>query len=355
MMRIQFFPIYLLLTVVGTMSLHTHIHARSADENAPATEAPKNYSQIPKVQQFIQHMHKTHGFDSEQLSVDFAQVQTIGSVLRSVARPPEKTKTWPQYRGILLTKKRVSLGVDFANKHHALLNRAANDYGVPVDVILAILGVETLYGLSQGKHKIFHSLTTLAFGYPRRASFFIKELEEFLLLARDQSFDIHTLTGSYAGAMGYGQFIPSSYRNYAVDYDNDGVKDLFGSVADGVGSIANYLNQHGWRTGAPVAVLANVHENPELAVVNKGKIPKYNLSDLKSKGFTPQNKDTSKHDGKALVLSFEFPEHQEYWLAFENFGVIMSYNPRYFYAMAVFQLAEEIKSKRSAAIVDNLK
>jgi membrane-bound lytic murein transglycosylase B len=303
-------------------------------------EASVNYTELPKVQSFIQMMSDKHGFDTVWLKEHFAKVRTVELALRLMSAPAEKTNTWPQYRSILLDKRRISRGLNFAREHHRTLDRAASDYGVPGEIILAILGVETRYGAIQGKHRTFHSLSTLAFGYPRREKFFKQELEHFLLLAREQDFEVQEVTGSYAGAMGYGQFMPSSYRRYAVDYDNDGIKDLFGNPTDAIGSIANYLEKNGWRRGEPIAVLANTNKNPQVEIVNQGKHPKYNLNELANRGFEPQIAGPSERKG--MVLSFELPQSQEYWIAYNNFSAIMSYNPRYFYAMAVYQLSQAI-------------
>lgn len=334
---------WLRLCTVGAVAIACGAHyVVYAAESESAPQNLDNYANRPEVRLFIKEMHDKHGFDIATLEKEFSQVKTIDSVLRSIARPAEKSLTWPAYQRILIDRKRIVSGASFAQIHRKTLQRAESDYAVPAEVILAILGVETRYGTTQGKHKVFHSLSTLAFGYPRRASFFRKQLEALLLLAREQKFDLHTLTGSYAGAMGYGQFIPSSYRSYAIDYDGDDIKDLLTNPVDAIGSIANYLHKNGWRAGVPVAALARTKKNPQLEIVNQGRRPRYTLEELDAKGFVLQVGDIGEH--KAMVLSFDLPEKKEYWFAFGNFSALMSYNPSYFYAMAVHQLSQEIET-----------
>lgn len=299
------------------------------------------YDQRPAVLKFIKLLVTRHDFDSKVLLAAFSEVKTNKSVLRTIKRTAETTKTWPQYKRILVTDRRIANGVRFASTHKALLNRAEKEYGVPSAVILAILGIETRYGAFQGRHKVFHTLTTLAFNGSKRSAFFKKELEQFLLLVREQNFDIQSVRGSFAGAMGYGQFIPSSYRHYAVDYDGDAIKDLFGNVNDAVGSVAYYLKKNGWKHGGPIALRANAKTDADAKVVNQDKIPRYSLTELAGKGFVLS--DNLDEDHKAFVLAFDLKNSQEHWLAFKNFGVIMRYNPRYFYAMAVYQLSLEIE------------
>lgn len=318
--------------------------AEGVHSSPPRAESPQNYGQYPEVRLFVEAMHEKHGFDKKLLMAEFARIKKLDSVLRHMDRPAEKTMTWTQYRRALLDRRRVVSGIDFARTHGAALARAEDEYQVPAEVVLAILGIETRYGTVQGKYVVFHSLTTLAFDYPRRADFFRKELEELLLLTREEMFDLRHLTGSYAGAMGYGQFLPSSYRHYAVDYDGDGRRNLFSDPVDAIGSIANYLRKNGWQAGGPVAMPADIAENPRLEVVNQGTKPKYTLPELSAMGFVPTSPGQLENH-KALVLSFDRSTGREYWLAFDNFRSIMSYNPRYFYAMAVHQLSQEIAAQ----------
>ncbi len=197
------------------------------------------------------------GFDRQELMKVFAQAQRKDSILEAIARPAEKTKPWYQYREIFLNEKREQQGVEFFNQHRATLLRAEREFGVPAEIIVAIIGVETSYGRVAGSYRVLDALSTLAFDYPPRSPFFTAELKDFLILTRDQGMDPTDLMGSYAGAMGYGQFMPSSYRNYAIDFDHDGKIDIWENPVDAIGSVANYFKQHGWRQGDVVVAAAD--------------------------------------------------------------------------------------------------
>lgn len=306
--------------------------------------AETNYAQREDVQQFIDEMVKEHGFDRDDLMAKFTRVRKLDSVLESIARPAEKRLNWKQYRPIFVTEKRIRRGKVFMKEHQAILERAEKQYGVPVEIIAAIIGVETYYGKHTGGHTVFDSLTTLGFDYPPRARFFRSELKQFLLLSKEEGISVDDMTGSYAGAMGMPQFISSSYRRYAVDFDGDGKRDLWHSVPDVIGSVANYFSEHGWQTGRPVTYPVNV-SNP--SIVKKKRLKPYiTIGELKKQGvsldFLPAD---SKLDDSEMVtlLKFEGKRGDEYWIGLQNFYVITRYNHSELYAMAVFQLSEKLK------------
>ncbi len=220
-------------------------------------------SQAEKEKQdFILEMSQKHGFDPQSLSRTLEQAEIKQSILDAISRPAEKTLTWTEYRNIFIKPNRIEGGVNFWKENEADLNRAYQQYGVPPEIITAIIGVETLYGKRTGGYRVLDALTTLGFYYPPRSEFFRKELLQFLLLTREENIDPAEPTGSYAGAMGKPQFIPSSYRHYAIDFDDDGKRDIWNNNTDVIGSVASYFSRHGWRRDQPVTVPAsNVSDN----------------------------------------------------------------------------------------------
>jgi len=313
--------------------------------NVHAASAQQNYSQRDDVKSFINEMVDQHGFDRAYLEGKFASARRLDNVLESIAKPAEKELTWKQYRPIFVTSKRSNKGRKFIKKYRATLERAEKEYGVPVEIIAAIIGVETYYGKHTGKYTVFDSLTTLAFDYPKRSAFFKNELKQFLLLSREENIDIDKMTGSYAGAMGMPQFISSSYRRYAVDFDGDGKRDLWNSVEDVIGSVANYFSEHGWKVGASVTHPVTV-ENKSVVRKNNTLKPYATISQLEKQGVKIDailygNLDYSQ---LASLLKFEGKRGEEYWLGLKNFYVITRYNHSELYAMAVYQLSEKLKN-----------
>jgi len=311
----------------------------------PAT-VHANYAQRADVKQFINEMVNKHGFDQTYLEMQFAGAKRLDNVLESIAKPAEKVLTWKQYRPIFVTSKRSKKGKKFIAEYKDVLQRAEKEYGVPVEIIAAIIGVESYYGKHTGKYTIFDSLTTLGFDYPPRSPFFKSELKEFLLLSREEDISIDKMTGSYAGAMGMPQFISSSYRHYAVDFDGDGKRDLWNSVADVIGSVANYFSQHGWQAGA--SVVHPVTVNNKSIVREKNSLKPYTtVKQLESQGVA-LNKSPDNHGMDAAeevtLLELKGKEGDEYWLGLNNFYVITRYNHSVLYAMAVYQLSEELKN-----------
>jgi membrane-bound lytic murein transglycosylase B len=265
-----------------------------------------------------------------------------------MSKPAEKKLRWFEYRKIFLTQSRIDGGVQFWRQHENDLRDAARDFGVDPQVIVAIIGVETRYGSNTGRHRVLDALSTLAFDYPPRAPFFSGELEQYLMLAREEHIDLLTTTGSYAGAMGYGQFIPSSYRQYAVDYDGDGRRDLWNSPRDIIGSVANYFHEHGWIAGQPVAVPATVKPGDNTrSILDQGYQPHSTLAALRKDGISPQQAQPD--DLQAALIQYDQENGPEYWLGFNNFYTITRYNHSPLYAMAVFQLSEEIRAAHAQA------
>ena len=295
-----------------------------------------------QVNQFIDEMVNKHGFDTNELRILFGGTKYSDRVLQAMSKPAEGLP-WYKYRKIFLKDSRIKKGAAFWKKYKDTLNRAEQVYGVPPQIIVGIVGVETQYGKYKGKDKVMDSLATLAFHYPKRAKFFRSELEQFLLLTREQNVDPLSLKGSYAGAMGIPQFISSSYRNYAVDFDEDGKKDLWQNPVDAIGSVANYFSRHGWEAGAAVTYPVRVTGDRVHAAIDKDLKPDIRTGDLKNYDIV------SDWDIPATslvkVMLFEQKDHNDYWIGLHNFYVITRYNHSPLYAMAVYQLSEEIKTE----------
>jgi membrane-bound lytic murein transglycosylase B len=310
--------------------------------------AGSGYEQRADVKAFIDEMVSEYDFEKADLESKFKQAKKLDSVLESIARPAEKRLTWKQYRPIFVTKKRSKRGMQFMDKHRSTLERAEKEFGVPAEIITAIIGVETYYGRQTGGHIVFDSLTTLGFDYPPRSKFFKSELKQFLLLSKEEDISVDDMTGSYAGAMGMPQFISSSYRNYAIDFDGDGKRDLWNSVPDVIGSVANYFKQHGWKNGESVTHPVTVSKGSDVWQKNSLK-PNVKISELKKNGvtfdFKPGADETEHSDGEvmATLLKYEGKRGDEYWIGLHNFYVITRYNHNEMYAMAVFQLSEKLK------------
>lgn len=299
-----------------------------------------DFANNPNAQQFIDKMVNKHGFDRQQLQEILSQAKRLDSVLRlmdnqapttSVKPPSGPNGAWLRYRKKFITPDNVQNGVVFWNQYEDALNRAWQVYGVPPEIIVGIIGVETRWGRVMGKTRILDALATLSFNYPRRAEYFSGELETFLLMARDEQDDPLNLKGSFAGAMGYGQFMPSSYKQYAVDFSGDGHINLWDPV-DAIGSVANYFKAHGWVKGDQVAVMAN-GQAPGLP---NGFKTRYSISQLAAAGLTPQQ-PLGNHQ-QASLLRLDVGTGYQYWYGLPNFYTITRYNHSTHYAMAVWQL-----------------
>lgn len=307
-----------------------------------------DFANNPNAQQFIDKMVNKHGFDRQQLQEILSQAKRLDSVLRlmdnqapttSVKPPSGPNGAWLRYRKKFITPDNVQNGVVFWNQYEDALNRAWQVYGVPPEIIVGIIGVETRWGRVMGKTRILDALATLSFNYPRRAEYFSGELETFLLMARDEQDDPLNLKGSFAGAMGYGQFMPSSYKQYAVDFSGDGHINLWDPV-DAIGSVANYFKAHGWVKGDQVAVMAN-GQAPGLP---NGFKTKYSISQLAAAGLTPQQ-PLGNHQ-QASLLRLDVDTGYQYWYGLPNFYTITRYNHSTHYAMAVWQLGQAVALAR---------
>jgi membrane-bound lytic murein transglycosylase B len=303
-----------------------------------------DYDNSPEVASFIREMTTVHGFPSEQLTTLFAQVERKQSILDAISRPAEKSKPWSEYRPIFITDARISRGVNFWQQHEAALLRAQHEYGVEPQVIVAIIGVETFYGGNTGSYRVVDALSTLSFDYPARAPFFRQQLKEFLLLAREQQVEPLDLKGSYAGAMGLPQFMPSSYRAFAVDLDGDGKINIWTDPDDAIGSVANYFKQHGWTAGGLVVSRADVRGEHVDEGLTVGIEPVKTVGELRALGWSSH--EVLRADLPVTAFRFEGADGPEYWLGLANFYAITRYNRSAMYAMAVHQLSEALVQAR---------
>ncbi len=300
---------------------------------------------LPGIPEFINEMVAKHQFKRDELVRVFDEAKHRQDVIDAMNTPSTR-KPWLEYRAVFVNPKRIDGGMKFWLKHADTLERAEKLYGVPQEVIIAIIGVETSYGRNAGSYRTLDALTTLTFDYPRREEFFHSELEHYLLLAREQNFDMLSIRASYAGAMGIPQFMPSSYRKHAVDFNGDGKIDLLNSVEDAIGSVANYLRQYGWKPGELVAMRAKVEEVTRPDDVGAAR----SLVAWGALGVTPQ--ENVGEGVYAYLLDFTLPNGKEFWFGFNNFAVITSYNNSTYYAMSVYQLAVELrKSSRDYGLI----
>lgn len=310
--------------------------------------ADEAFAQRPDVQQFIQTMVTKYHFDKDKLTELFASIELRPEVIETLKKPYE-AQPWYIYNKHFLDDKRVSDGVAFWQLHQAVLAKTEKEFGVPASIIVAIIGVESSYGAIRGKYPVLNTLATIGFDYPKRGPYFQSELQQFLLLSREQNWDPATILGSYAGAVGQPQFMPSSYRRFGIDYSRkQGHVDLFDNVDDIIGSTGNYLRSHGWEPGAAIATQATVTGVAFKNIPQDTKKPSMTLADLAKLGVTPQGR-YHRWD-KAIFFSVDADAMtQQYWLGFNNFYVITRYNTSKLYALAVTQLAEKITAARAAA------
>lgn len=304
-----------------------------------------NIKDTESVHAFIEQMAIKHQFDESELDDLFETVEIKQDILKRISSPSEGLP-WYKYRKIFLTDARIDAGVQFWRDNEPALTAAEQKYGVPAEIIVAIIGVETLFGKNTGNHRVIDALSTLAFAYPPRSKFFTGELENFLLLCRDEHISPADPLGSYAGAMGMPQFMPSSFRTYAVDFDNDKRSDIWHNSGDAIASVANYFAEHHWQTGQPVAVPVTAKDkNFEPALKNSLK-PDLRVAELKSLNLIISRQLPL--DSKVKLLSFEQQQGKELWAALDNFYVITRYNHSPLYAMAVYQLSLSILSKKGS-------
>lgn len=326
-------PLVAWLLTIGLLACSgTSVQSKTRESLDPESE----------IAPFVNEMVSRHGFEREQLERILAGVQVRPEVLEAMQRPAESLD-WYRYRPIFVTEERISKGEAFWREHADLLASASAEYGVSPEIIVAIIGVETYYGTRKGRHLVLDSLATLAFRYPKRSKFFRSELEQFLILARQENLDTNEVKGSYAGAMGIPQFISSSYRSYAVDFDGDGNRDLLNSDADAIGSVANYLKVHGWQRDAAVALPASVTGDGYKKLVEKGLKPHTPVSDMRNFGVIVLY--TGDNDTRGALIELANEDSTEHWVGLQNFYAITRYNHSALYAMAVFQLARAIDKR----------
>lgn len=309
----------------------------------------ESYLSRAEVDAYIEELIQQHDFSRPELEEVLAAAERRQDIIDLMRRPAERRLNWHEYRKIFLDEQRIAGGVEFWQQNQATLERAEKEYGVAPEVIVAIIGVETRYGRVTGRHRVVDALMTLAFDYPPRASFFRKELTQFLLLAREEGKNPTSLTGSYAGAMGFGQFIPSSYRNYAVDFDRDGVRDIWQNRTDAIGSVANYFSRHGWLGAAQVTLPVQLKAETEqlLDIANQSLKPTHSVAEMAEMGVIVDGLDP---EARVLLLRLLGGDKPEYWLGFDDFYVITRYNHSRLYAMAVYQLGQEILKRRKQSI-----
>ncbi|MBS7325005.1 MAG: lytic murein transglycosylase B [Thiopseudomonas sp.] len=326
-----------------------HVLASLLLSAAVATQAlAAGYTQHPLAQELMAEMRDEFGFTDEHLQQVFAEAHKKQAILDAISRPAERVKPWKDYRPIFLTRARIDKGLEFWRANSEALARAEQQYGVPAEFIVAIIGVETLYGGNTGRYRVLDALSTLAFDYPPRAPFFRGQLKQFLLLTREEQLEPTSLTGSYAGAMGLPQFMPGSFRAYAVDFNGDGKINIWTEPADAIGSVANYFIEHGWQPGEKVVVRASLNGSDAQQGLTGGLDPKLNMKELKALGWSAQT--PIKNKTRVTAFRFEGEQGSEYWIGLPNFHAITRYNRSEMYAMAVTQLAEaladEIKETR---------
>jgi len=300
-------------------------------------------TQRPDVQEFIAMMEQQDSFSAPQLRELLQSATTQPAILQAMDRPAEKAKLWYEYRPIFLNEKRIAEGVAFWTAHRAQLQQASLQTGVPAEYLVAIIGVETSFGRLTGHFRVIDALSTLAFDYPPRAKFFQSELEQFLLLTREEDIDPLAATGSYAGAMGAPQFMPSNYRRYAVDADHDGRIDLWTDWPDVFASIGNYFREHGWNPGDPV--LSEAELAPDSAMTLDGRSLNLNetIGTLRARGI---RFDTALPiNARALLIAADEPDGVHWRVGYENFYAITRYNHSALYAMAVYELATTLKAR----------
>ncbi|MCE7996060.1 MAG: lytic murein transglycosylase B [Roseivirga sp.] len=303
------------------------------------------FGQIDKAQvaAFAKEFSEKNDLPLSEVTGILDQAEFQQEIIDKISRPAEGTMTWGRYRKIFMTPERVEAGVVFWNEHAEALRQVSADTGVAEEVILGIIGVETYFGRIKGSYRVLDALYTLAFGYPKRSRFFTKELGHFLELAKAENLEVTGVLGSYAGAMGYSQFMPSSYKAYARSFDKGGTSDLIDSPEDAIASVANYLKVHRWKTGQPITSKATMTR--EISRLRKQSLrPKNKVSDYTAIGFKPATELPA--DLKATMIILENENDTEHWFGLENFYVITRYNHSKLYAMAVTQLSQEIKTER---------
>ncbi len=301
-----------------------------------------NYAKHPVALAWAKDMQQ-EGFTKVFLSKVLSSAKRQNSILKAMNRQAEGRLTWEKYRSRFIETKRIQNGVRFWKKHRVALARAEKIYGVPAQLIVSVIGVETRYGKVTGSYRVLDAVATLAFDYPRRGEFFRNELKEFLLLSKEENISFTKPKGSYAGAMGYGQFMPSSYRKYAIDFDGDGKRDIWKNPVDAIGSVANYFAAFGWFEGEPVVIAAKSSKPLDKDWYNNGLALKISLKEWQRRGLSGAE-DLDQKQG-ATLMKLKLNQQDQLWFGLQNFYVITRYNHSRFYAMAVYQLSQSIKAE----------
>lgn len=311
---------------------------------AQAKDSASPYAARPDVRAFVQEMAQKHGFVERELAQVFSRARRLDVALRAVATPAS-ARAWVEYRALFVNDRLIAGGVEFWRAHQAALERASRDYGVPEQYIVAIIGIETNYGRQMGRWRVIDALTTLAFDYPPRAPYFRGELENYLLITRETNTDIFSVRGSWAGAIGIPQFMPGSYLRYAVDFDGDGHANLTANPADAIGSVGNFLKQHGWKAGESVLLEADVKGDAYRAFIDGGVQPRHSVAELGKAGVSA--KGSAAPEARAVLIELESPGRaSDFRIGFDNFYVITRYNRSSFYATAVHDLAAALRGAR---------
>jgi membrane-bound lytic murein transglycosylase B len=292
------------------------------------------------VKKFIDSMVEEHAYDRGKLESVLKAAESKESILTAISKPAERTLDWDGYRNIFLKDERIQLGAQFWREHESELTRISEKTGVSIEILVGIIGVETYYGKITGTYRVLDALATLGFDYPPRSKFFLSELEQFLLLVREEGMDATNVTGSYAGAMGRPQFMPSSYRAYAVDSTDDGKRDIWNNWSDVIGSVANYFVRHKWNRDEPVVAAATLGDKWTGDVPENTLNPKETIESLSRQGVLFST--TLGNDQKSQLVTLKGADGIEYWVGFHNFFVITRYNHSVMYALAVHQLGQEV-------------
>ncbi|HZV55304.1 MAG TPA: lytic murein transglycosylase B [Rhodocyclaceae bacterium] len=311
---------------------------------AMSAQATETYAERADVKAFVAEMAEHHGFDPDRLLTHFRKVRRSLPVLRAIMPPADPgIRSWQAYHDRFVEPARIARGVEFWHRHETTLARAEALYGVPAEIVVAIIGVETIYGRHMGRFEVFNALTNLAFDYPPRADLFRRELESLLLLARDEQRNPWHYRGSYAGAIGLPQFLPSSVRSYAVDFDGDGRIDLAGSADDAIGSVGRFLAEHGWSTGEEIARSVKVSGGDTPVLLAEGIHPARLPAEMAPFGVQADGAPAL----RAALIDLTTPDAPtEYRLGFNNFFVLTRYNRSTFYAAAIIDLASALKAAR---------
>lgn len=313
-----------------------------------ATAVDADFIDRQEVQQFIDEMVQRHDYDREPLLELLGAAQRQQGIIDAISRPAERVLTWGEYRQIFLDEPRIEQGLAFWEQHAEALARAEDRFGVPPEVVVAIIGVETRYGRNKGRWRVVDALATLAFDYPPRAPFFRRELEAFLLLLREEEQPGMELLGSYAGAMGYGQFISSSYRAYAIDFTGNGRRDIWNDPVDAIGSVANYLHVHGWRDGEEITRRVQLGAGDSAGLINSRLRPDTDVAALRELGVT--GLDGLDSAAEATLIELEASDGMQHFVGLWNFYAITRYNHSRLYAMAVYDLSQAVLERRLAQL-----